>query len=160
MLLRRLLVNALVAIEIVTCCAGHEAVASDTSQNPFLRFRQEVIDRGRVVCWICFIKDGGVLTERDEKIDRCPVHIKNNWNPMLVWPSGSSWASVRPRHVLSKATGLFGVCRRGPDCCGPRDCRRPHNKTEKDAWTLDRDGSESIYKKFLYYLRNVPSSLF
>ncbi|XP_062505134.1 helicase with zinc finger domain 2-like isoform X2 [Corticium candelabrum] len=124
---------------------SHEAVASDTSQNPFLRFRQEVIDRGRVVCWICFIKDGGVLTERDEKIDRCPVHIKNNWNPMLVWPSGSSWASVRPRHVLSKATGLFGVCRRGPDCCGPRDCRRPHNKTEKDAWTLDRDGI--IWKK-------------
>lgn len=125
--------------------------ASDASSNPFLRFREEVLERGKVVCWICFVKDGRVVSEQDPKTGRCRIHTVNRWTPMLVWPrkgsvssSDTAWINVRPRRVNSRSTGPFVLCNRGPDCGGARDCQKPHSRTERDAWMLDRDGGELL----------------
>lgn len=144
-----------------------ESAVSDISGSPYLRFRKEVIERGKVVCWICFIKDGGVLSELNQRSGCCPVHDRNRWIPTLVWrrtspisDSDTDWVNIRPRHANSGRTGPLTLCTRGPDCQGPRRCQHPHCTTEKDAWTLDRDGGDLFPCCFMSRLHATFFQLF
>ena len=118
----------------------------DLSSGKYVEFRDEVIRRGKLACWICFVKEGDIVTEMDEGSGRCPHHPKNFWTPMLLWPrrhhgSGQrmfneKWVEIRPR-PHDRDGGLKLCDPRKFQCIGAL-CGYPHSEEEREAWILDR----------------------